>query len=71
MPGESPLDYDSFRFDSFRLLAGQAGLDVASPHLEELYSYLHSVLPSIRLLDGIEVAGAEPDLAFIPSPGGN
>jgi hypothetical protein len=66
MPVESPLNYDCFRF-----LAGQAGLDIASPHLEELYTYLHSVLPGIRSLDGIEVVGAEPDLAFIPSPGEN
>jgi hypothetical protein len=64
VPGEIPLNHDAFRF-----LAEQAGLDIGSPHLDELYSYLHGVLSSVRSLCEIEVAGAEPDLAFIPSPG--
>ena len=66
MPAEIPLNQDAFRF-----LAAQAGLDTASPHLDELYPYVQGVLSGVRSLDEIDVDGAEPDLVFIPSPEAN
>jgi hypothetical protein len=66
VPGEGPLDHDTFLF-----LAAEAGLDTAGPHLDELFSYLQSARSGTRGLEEIETAGAEPDLAFNPSPGEN
>ncbi len=63
MPTENPLTREAFIY-----LANQAGLDTSDPHLEELYPYVQSVLSSIGSLQDIDVAGTEPDTAFIPFP---
>jgi len=47
-------------------LAAAAGLDVASPHIEELYLNVRSLLASLESLRRMDVSGAEPDMAFIP-----
>jgi len=61
MPEESPLSREAFMH-----LAKEAGLDVASPHMEELYPYVREVLAGFQVLKGVDVTGAEPPLAFIP-----
>ena len=66
MPGDNPLNREAFLY-----LSAQAGLDTASPHLDELFPYVQSVLFSVRSLNQIDVDGAEPDMAFIPSPEAN
>ncbi len=63
MPTEKPLTHEAFIY-----LANQAGLDTSDPHLEELYPYVQSVLASVGSLQDIDVAGTEPDTAFIPFP---
>ncbi len=63
MSPENPLTRDAFIY-----LARQAGLDTSDPHLEELYPYVQSVLASVESLQEIDVAGTEPDMAFIPFP---
>ncbi|MDP6548977.1 MAG: hypothetical protein QF659_02750 [Dehalococcoidia bacterium] len=61
MPSETPLPREAFLS-----LAAAAGLDVKSPHIEELYPFLQATLASLHPLMDIDVAGAEPDMAFIP-----
>ena len=64
MPAEGRLTREAFLS-----LAKEAGLDVNSPHLDELYPYVLEVLASLDPLSKVDVAGAEPDLAFLPSQG--
>ena len=61
MPEERPLTREAFLH-----LAKEAGLDVNSPHMDELYPYVREVLAGFQPLQGLDVAGAEPPLAFIP-----
>jgi hypothetical protein len=61
MPKDSPLTRGAFLH-----LAKEAGLDVDSPHMDELYPYVREVLAGFEPLKGLDVADAEPPLAFIP-----
>jgi hypothetical protein len=62
VPGEKTLTREAFLY-----LAQEAGLDPASSHMEELYPYVQNVLASmLQSLNELDVAGAEPDMAFIP-----
>ena len=61
MASETPLSREAFLH-----LAAEAGLDVDSSHMDELYPYVQNVLASLRSLHQFDVAGAEPDMAFIP-----
>ena len=62
MPGSAPITKESFLY-----LAGEAGLDTASPHMDELYEYVQNVLAGLQSLDRLDVDGMEPDMAFIPA----
>ena len=66
MPGDQPLT--PLTYEAFLRLAEQAGLDTSSPHLAELFPYVQSVLASLEPLRSIDVAGEEPDMAFLPNP---
>ena len=65
MTPDSPIS-----FDTFLGLAQEAGLDTTSitaeAHMEELYSYVNSVLASLRALDALDCNQVEPDMAFLP-----
>lgn len=61
MPEEEPLSYDAFLS-----LAAAAGIDVSGAHGEELFSFVQITLAGLKSLQEIDVAGAEPDMAFIP-----
>lgn len=63
MPTESPLTREAFL-----ALASAAGLDTASTHIEDLYSFVQATLAGLKSLEEIDVAGAEPDMAFLPAP---
>ena len=52
--------------DAFLYLAGEAGLDVNSSRMDELYTYVQVVLNSLRPLHELDVGDLEPDMAFIP-----
>ncbi len=54
--------------EAFLYLAAQAGLDVSSAHMDELYPYAENALAGLRSLDAINVSEVEPDMAFRPSP---
>ena len=47
-------------------LAAAAGLDVNSPHMEELYPNVRNLMGSLEAIRKMDVTGAEPDMAFIP-----
>jgi hypothetical protein len=63
MPTEGGLTHEAFL-----ALASTAGLDTASTHLEELYPIVQATLAGLKSLGEIDVAGAEPDMAFLPAP---
>jgi hypothetical protein len=63
MPNERGLTREAFL-----ALASTAGLDTASTHLEALYSFVQATLAGLKSLGEIDVAGAEPDMAFLPAP---
>lgn len=54
--------------ETFLRLAAGVGLDVNSPHMEELYANVRNLLASLESLREIDVSAAEPDMAFLPSP---
>ena len=65
MPKEFSLSREAFLH-----LAAEAGLDVNSPHMDDLLPYVEAQLAGLRSLHDIDVAGAEPDMAFRPNPDG-
>ncbi len=50
--------------ETFLRLAEAAGLDVTSPHIEALYSYVRTVLRSLELLEEMDLTGVEPPMIF-------
>ncbi len=56
--------------EAFLHLAAEAGLDADSPHMDTLFPYVRAQLAGMRSLHDIDVAGAEPDMAFQPAPEG-
>ena len=61
MPDEEALSYDAFM-----TLAAAAGIDASGSHGKELFSFVQTTLTGLKALQEIDVAGAEPDMAFIP-----
>ena len=55
---------------AFDQAAAAMGISGTDDHLDELYNQLQTVLSAAASLSNIDVTGAEPDLAFIPLPGG-
>ena len=55
---------------AFDQAAAAMGISGPDDHLDELYNQLQTVLSAAASLKNIDVTGAEPDLAFIPLPGG-
>ena len=52
--------------EAFLHLAAEAGLDVHSPHMDDLYPYVENILAGLRALHNLDVGDAEPDMAFLP-----
>ena len=55
---------------AFDQTAAAMGISGSDDHLDELYNQLQAVRSTTASLRNIDVTGAEPDLAFIPLPGG-
>ncbi len=55
--------------EAFLAQAKELGLAADSSHMEELYLNVQSVLAGLQILYEIDVAGAEPDMAFMPPQG--
>ena len=52
--------------EEFAETAARLGLPGDAAHLDELYSQVDGVLRGTQSLKDAEVAGLEPDLAFLP-----
>ena len=63
MASETPLSHQLFL-----RMAAEAGLDIQSPLMDDLYAYTSSVLDGLRPLQNLDVIGTEPDMAFMPAP---
>ncbi len=61
MPERKPLSHEDFLS-----LAAAAGIDAGGDHGEELFTFVQNTLAGLESLMDIDVAGAEPDMAFIP-----
>lgn len=62
MPEENPLTREAFDY-----LAQAAGLDLADPHLDDLFPYVRNALAGMERLRQIAGADTEPDQAFRPA----
>lgn len=51
---------------AFSTVATAAGIDAAGAHGEDLFHFVQTVLAGFESLKDIDVAGAEPDMAFVP-----
>ncbi len=61
MPENERLTYDAFL-----ALADAVGVDVSGGHGEELFPLVQNILAGLDALQGIDTAGAGPDVAFAP-----
>ena len=61
MSSTIPLNWESFLY-----LASEAGLDVQSSHMEELFPYVENALRGMAALREIDTSQAEPPMAFVP-----
>lgn len=64
MPEENP---NPLTREAFDYLAQAAGLDLADPHLDELFPYARNALAGMERLRQIPVGDAEPAQAFRPT----
>ena len=56
---------DGMSKETFLRMAEASGLDVRDDsHMEELYSYLQSVLPGLKLIQELDLAEVEPATVF-------
>ena len=46
--------------ESLLSMAKAFGLDVEHPHMENLYSYVQTVLPALRSFQDLDLTGLEP-----------
>ena len=65
MSVESFLSPDG-NWESFLSLAQEAGLDVGDPHMRELYDYVRLVLPSLQVVDDLDLTGVDPAMVYFP-----
>ncbi len=49
----------------FRSMAKEFGLDIDDPHMEDLYSYVQKVLPTLRCIEELDLKGIEPVFPLI------
>ncbi len=56
--------------EAFLNIAEASGLDIKDPHIEELYSYLQTVLPGLKSLEELRLADIEPTMPLLSSKEG-
>jgi Asp-tRNA(Asn)/Glu-tRNA(Gln) amidotransferase C subunit len=62
MASDFPLDWDTFLN-----LAKASGLDADHAHLQELYSYMQTVLPGLSAVHELDLSGELPAMNyFVP-----
>ncbi len=57
------------RKDVFIAIAEQSGLDTGEEHMDELYTFLRSLLPSLSEIHDFDTAEAEPFLPHLEEKG--
>ena len=50
--------------ETFLQVAEDSGLDLAAPHLEDLYAYLQGLRPTLKSIENLDLTDLEP---FMPS----
>ena len=53
--------------EMFLSIAKASGFDIGDPHMEELYVFVQKVLPSLRIIDQLDLTDVEPLATFIPT----
>jgi len=53
--------------EMFLSIARSSGLDIEDPHMGELYAFVQKVLPTLRMIDQLDLTDVEPLATFIPS----
>ena len=62
MPDASPYTREAFIH-----WAEALGMDVKdAPHMEELWAFFQAVVPNLKTVRGIDMAGAEPAMTYSP-----
>ena len=52
--------------EEFIGMARASGLDIADPHMEELYAYLQTVLPGLKAVNELDLTGVIPAMVYVP-----
>ena len=52
--------------EDFICMARASGLDIADPHMEELYAYLQTVLPGLKAVHELDLTGVIPAMVYVP-----
>ncbi len=50
----------SLNKETFLCIAENSGLDTDASHLEDLYHYLNGLLPTLKTIENLDLAGLEP-----------
>ena len=51
----------------FLSMAKAAGFNIEDSHMEELYRYVQDLLPGLKSIHELDLAGIEPASMFMPS----
>ena len=62
--GFSMANKEPMNKEDFLRIAEHAGLDVDSPHMDDLHAYLKGLLPILKTIEDLDLTGLEP---FMPS----
>lgn len=57
--------------EAFLKIAEVSGLDTTDRHMEELYSFIQSLLPSFKDVGKLDLTGMEPFMPSISAEGGS
>jgi Asp-tRNA(Asn)/Glu-tRNA(Gln) amidotransferase C subunit len=56
--------------EAFLSLAKGFGLDINDPHIEELYTYVQKILPTLKRVEELDLTDMEPVMPLTLSPQG-
>ena len=53
-------DQEALSKENFLVMAEASGLDVSSPHMDDLYAYVKVLLTSLKPMQELDLSGVEP-----------
>ena len=70
---EDPFMTETFWLskEAFLKIAEVSGLDTTDRHMEELYSFVQQMLPSLKDVEELDLTGMEPFMPPISAKGGS